>query len=157
MADSMKTERKFLEKLAKQRGGVLMVDDVLDVARDPQCILHKHFQWDDSKAAEAFRRMQARALIQKCTVTIEKAPDIPIRAFVSFNSDQITGGGYRMMVDVLDDVDLKDQLLLEMHHALAKWKRQINLLDKETAAIINALDDIVAKKTSTKRKEARTP
>jgi len=152
--DNMKVERKFLEKLAKQSGGVLMVEDVLSVARDPKCILHKHFQWDNTKAAEAYRRMQARSLIQKCTVTIEKAPDVPIRAFVSFNADQVAGGGYRMMVDVLEDIDLKEQLLTEMQHTLIKWKKQINLLDRETAAIINELDEVVTKK-SKKSKEAR--
>ena len=49
----MNIERKFLEQLAKQKGGVLLVDDVIEVAKDPTCILHKHFQWDNTKAAEA--------------------------------------------------------------------------------------------------------
>jgi len=59
-----------------------------------------------------------------------------------------------MMVDVLEDIDLKEQLLTEMQHTLIKWKKQINLLDRETAAIINELDEIVTKK-SKKSKEAR--
>lgn len=151
----MKEERRFLEQLAKQHGGMLMVEDVLGVARDPRCILHKHFQWDDTKAAEAFRRMQARQLIQKCTVTIEKAPDIPIRAFVSLSTDQYSGGGYRLTADVLSDEDLKAELFREMAHTITKWKKQLSLLDKETAAIIDMLDEIVVRKTKGKRKEAR--
>ena len=146
----MNTERKFLEQLAKQKGGVLLVDDVIEVAKNPTCVLHKHFQWDNTKAAEAYRKMQARTLIQKCTVTIAKQPDVPIRAFVSFNADQISGGGYRMMVDVLDDVDLKEQLIAEMEVTLVKWKQRINLLDKETAAIVNALEAAITKKTKHK-------
>lgn len=153
--DNMKAERKFLEQLAKQHGGMLMVEDVLGVARDPRCILHKHFQWDDTKAAEAFRRMQARQLIQKCTVTIEKAPDIPIRAFVSLSTDQYSGGGYRLTADVLSDEDLKAELFREMAYTITKWKKQLSLLDKETAAIIDMLDEIVVRKTKGKRKEAR--
>ena len=155
MTETMKAERKFLERLAKQNGGMLMVDTVLDAARDPNCILHKHFQWDDSKAAESFRKMQARQLIQKCTVTIEKAPDVQIRAFVSLAPDQHAGGGYRMTADVLSDDDLKAQLLYEMQAALVKWKKQINLLDRETIDIINKLEGIVATKTKGKRREAR--
>jgi hypothetical protein len=153
--ENMKAERKFLEQLAKQHGGMLMVEDVLGVARDPRCILHKHFQWDDTKAAEAFRRMQARQLIQKCTVTIEKAPDIPIRAFVSLSSDQYSGGGYRMTADVLSDDDLRNQLFQEMVYTISKWKTQLSLMDKETAAIVDMLDEIVVRKTKGKRKEAR--
>ena len=155
MTETMKAERKFLERLAKLNGGMLMVDMVLDAARDPNCILHKHFQWDDSKAAESFRKMQARQLIQKCTVTIEKAPDVQIRAFVSLAPDQHAGGGYRMTADVLSDDDLKAQLLYEMQAALVKWKKQINLLDRETIDIINKLEGIVATKAKGKRKEVR--
>ena len=155
MTETMKAERKFLERLAKLNGGMLMVDTVLDAARDPNCILHKHFQWDDTKAAESFRKMQARQLIQKCTVTIEKAPDVQIRAFVSLAPDQHAGGGYRMTADVLSDDDLKAQLLYEMQAVLVKWKKQMNLLDRETIDIINKLEGIVATKTKSKRKEAR--
>lgn len=151
--ESMKEERKFLEKLAKQSGGMLLVDTVLDAARDPRCILHKHFQWDDNKAAEAFRKMQARQLIQKCVVTIEKAPDVQIRAFVSMAADKVTGGGYRMMVDVLSDDDLKGQLLHEMQVTLVKWKKQMHLLDRDTAEIIDRLEGIVTAKAKGKRKE----
>ena len=149
--ESMKEERKFLERLTKARGGMLMVDDVLDAARDPACVLHKHFQWDDTKAAESFRRMQARQLIQKCTVTVEKAPDVQIRAFVSLAPDQHAGGGYRMMAEVLSDNDLKAQLLHEMQVTLVKWKKQMHLLDKETAAIIDALEGVIIK-TAPRRK-----
>jgi len=151
--ESMKEERKFLEKLAKQSGGMLLVDTVLDAARDPRCILHKHFQWDDTKAAESFRKMQARQLIQKCVVTIEKAPDVQIRAFVSMAADKVTGGGYRMMVDVLSDDDLKGQLLHEMQVTLVKWKKQMHLLDRDTAEIIDRLEGIVMAKSKGKRKE----
>lgn len=153
--EMMKEERKFLEQLAKQRGGMLLVEDVLDVAQDPSCILHKHFQWDDTKAAESFRRMQARQLIQKCTVTILKAPDVPIRAFVSLSSDQYSGGGYRMTADVLSDEDLKYELLRDMAITLTKWKKQMKLLDQETASIIEMLDQVIVRKTRNKVKEAR--
>lgn len=153
--EAMKAERKFLESLAKTKGGVLLVDDVLNAAQNPKCVLHKHFQWDDSKAAEAYRRMQARQLIQKCTVTIDKAPDVQIRAFVSLTADQNAGGGYRMTAEVLSDADLKAELMHDMMVTIAKWKKQISLLDKETTAIINKLEDIVTTKVKTKRREAR--
>lgn len=148
----MKEERRFLEKLAKINGGMLMVDDVLDAARDPRCILHKHFQWDDTAAAESYRKLQARQLIQKCVVTVDKAPDVPIRAFVSLSTDQYAGGGYRMTAEVLSDDDLKSQLLHDMMITLTKWKKQINLMDKETAAIIDQLEGIVRTKTKSKQK-----
>ena len=151
MTDSMKAERKFLEKLAKNKGGMLQVDDVLAVASDPTCVLHKHFQWDNTKAAEAYRKMQARQLIQKCVVTIEKAPDVQVRAFVSLSSDQYSGGGYRMTADVLSSDDLKAELLNDMKVTVAKWKKQISLLDDETAAIITKLEEAIRTRVDRKQ------
>jgi molybdopterin biosynthesis enzyme MoaB len=72
-------------------------------------------------------------------------------------SDQNAGGGYRMMVDVLSDDDLKAQLLHEMQVALIKWKKQIHLLDKETAAIIDALEGVILQTVATKRKAHGQP
>jgi hypothetical protein len=154
LEEAMKEERKFLEQLAKRNGGMLMVDDVLNEAKDPRCVLHRHFQWDDTAAAESYRKLQARQLIQKCVVTVEKAPDVPIRAFVSLTTDQYSGGGYRMTAEVLSDDDLKSQLLHDMMVTLTKWKKQINLLDRDTADIIDQLEGIVRTKTKSKHKSA---
>ena len=153
MFGTMKQEHKFLEKLARQNGGVLLVESVLDAAKDPDCVLHKHFQWDDTKAAEAYRKTQARQLIQKCVVTIDKAPNVQIRAFVSLASDQHSGGGYRMTADVLSDDDMKAQLLHDMMMVISRWKRQINLLDHDTVSILDALEDAIATKTRSHRKD----
>jgi hypothetical protein len=153
MFGTMKQEHKFLEKLARQNGGVLLVESVLDAAKDPDCVLHKHFQWDDTKAAESYRKTQARQLIQKCVVTIDKAPNVQIRAFVSLASDQHSGGGYRMTADVLSDEDMKSQLLHDMMMVISRWKRQINLLDHDTVSILDALEDAIATKTRSHRKD----
>jgi hypothetical protein len=154
-AEALAEERKLLEKIANKNGGLLMVDDVLDEARNPKSILHKHFQWDDDKAAEAYRKMQARQLIQKCVVTIEKAPDVPIRAFVSLSTDQYEGGGYRLTANVLSDDQQKGQLLHDMHLTLLKWKKQVNLLDTETEEILNRLEQLITRRVSDRRDGAR--
>lgn len=59
-------ERKaVVERLiALEEKGVLRPDAVVEDARDPASPLHSHFQWDDSKAAHAFRLEQARRLIR---------------------------------------------------------------------------------------------
>ena len=154
-AEPFAEERKLLEKIANKNGGLLMVDDVLDEARNPKSILHKHFQWDDDKAAEAYRKMQARQLIQKCVVTIEKAPDVPIRAFVSLTTDQYEGGGYRLTANVLTDDQQKGQLLHDMQITLLKWKKQVALLDSETEDILNRLEQIITRRVSDRREGVR--
>jgi sigma54-dependent transcription regulator len=54
----MELERKYLTQIAKKNGGMLMVDQVIELARDEDSILHKHFTWDDTKAADAYRKQQ---------------------------------------------------------------------------------------------------
>ena len=154
-AEALAEERKLLEKIANKNGGLLMDDDVSDEARNPKSILHKHFQWDDDKAAEAYRKMQARQLIQKCVVTIEKAPDVPIRAFVSLSTDQYEGGGYRMTANVLSDDQQKGQLLHDMHLTLLRWKKQVALLDSETEEILNRLEQLITRRVSDRRDGVR--
>lgn len=153
-AESLAEERKLLERLAKQNGGLLQVEHVLEEARRPGSILHKHFQWDDHKAAEAYRKVQARQLIQKCVVTIEKAPDVQIRAFVSLSTDQHDGGGYRMTANVLSDDNLKAQLLHDMQLTIVRWRKQVELMDSETEQLLTRLDEIVTRKVSERRQSA---
>jgi len=141
----MKEERKFLERMALRNGGLLLIDDVLSAAKDKKCVLHRHFEWDDTEAANQYRREQARGMIQKCKIIITESPDISIRAFVSLSDDQKNGGGYRMTATVLSDDDMKAQLLRDIRTTISRWKRQLHLLDVETLAIINRLEKVVSK------------
>jgi hypothetical protein len=136
----MNEERKFLERMATKNGGLLLVDDVLAAAKDKRCVLHKHFEWDDTEAARQYRREQARNLIQKCRVQIATAPDVSIRAFVSLQSDQISGGGYRMTATVLDDAELKAQLLGDIRLTIERWSRKLYLLDSNIVGLIQQLE-----------------
>jgi len=136
----MNEERKFLERMAAKNGGLLLVDDVLEAAKDKRCVLHKHFEWDDTEAARQYRREQARGLIQKCRVQITTAPDVSIRAFVSLQSDQVSGGGYRMTAAVLDDEQLKAQLLGDIRLTIERWSRKLYLLDSNIVGLIQQLE-----------------
>lgn len=153
-AEPLAEERKLLERLARQNGGLLQVEHVLEEARHPGSILHKHFQWDDHKAAESYRKVQARQLIQRCVVTIEKAPDVHIRAFVSLSTDQHDGGGYRMTANVLSDENLKGQLLHDMQLTIVRWRKQVELMDSETEELLTRLDEIVTRRVSERRQSA---
>jgi len=150
----MKEERKFLESMATRNGGLLLVDDVLKVAKNKNCVLHKHFEWDDTEAASQYRREQARSLIQKCRVQIATVPDVSIRAFVSLLSDQVSGGGYRLTATVLSDDDLKAELLDDIRLTIERWHRKLYLLDSDVAALIEQLDDKLKTKASTIRAAA---
>lgn len=53
-----------LEAIAAKAGGHLTPIAIVDAARDRKSVLHKHFEWDDAAAAEAYRLDQARSLVR---------------------------------------------------------------------------------------------
>jgi hypothetical protein len=64
--------RDHLEAV-KQKRGALTAEILVDEARAPEHPLHSRFEWDNSKAAELYRRDQARKLIALVEVVYTKA------------------------------------------------------------------------------------
>lgn len=60
--------RLELQRLDEQ--GRLFPEEVLDVARDDTSSLHEYFEWNNEKAGEAFRLMQASALIRQVKIEV---------------------------------------------------------------------------------------
>lgn len=136
----MNDERKYLERMARQNGGVLLVDDVLAAAQDEDNILHRHFEWDDSEAAKQYRREQARSLIQKCKITVGDSTPVHVRAFVSLPSDRDSGGGYRMVADVMANDTQKEEFIHDLQLTIARWVKKVDLLESELGELIVQLD-----------------
>jgi hypothetical protein len=137
----MNEERKYLEQMARQNGGVLKIDDVLEAAKDERNILHGHFEWDDSEAAKQYRREQARTLIQKCKIVVLDSTPTHVRAFISLPSDRESGGGYRMVAHVLNDENMKAEFLHDIQLTIARWTQKLHLLDPDVANLIVKLDE----------------
>lgn len=139
------TEADELERIREDNDGLLTVAKVLEAARDEDSPLHRHFDWDDTTAAEKYREWQARTLIQKCRVTIESRPDVFVKAYVSLPMDRNNGkgGGYRAVQEVVDDVTLRLDLLSDIRKRIAYWQRQHHLLDGETIRALKQLEVVV--------------
>jgi len=71
-----------LDRIAKTYGGSIAAQNVVDEARPDEAPLHPVFEWDDSKAAEGYRRGQARNLIRAVVLVADpessEAKDDPI-------------------------------------------------------------------------------
>lgn len=71
-----------LARIECEHGG-LTPELVVDASREESAPLHPVFEWNDRKAAERYRIVQAGSLIRNVTVKIEEAPRMePVRAFV---------------------------------------------------------------------------
>lgn len=133
-----------LEQIRKENGELLRPIDVVKYAEDPKTALHSHFTWDDENAAREYRLEEARRLI-RVAVTILPHYDKPIRVFVSLKEDRLVeGGGYRTIVEVMSDEDLRLQLIKEALADLQAWERKYNVLT-ELAPIFEAAKTVRAK------------
>lgn len=102
-----------LQRIANLSGGVLHPERVVEEAESEASPLHGKFCWDDDKAAHEYRIFQARNLIRTTVRYIEINGDTrPMRVFVSLTPDrEHDGGGYRDVVAVMSDNDMRRQML----------------------------------------------
>lgn len=54
----------------KEKWGELTAKIILSEARDPNCVFHRYFNWNDEDAAEKFRLIQARDLLRHIEVHV---------------------------------------------------------------------------------------
>ncbi len=150
------TEELYL--IQKTNNGLLDPVKVVDFARDPETALHSKFTWDDSKAAEQYRIWQARQIIRMELVVVQETPkgetrilaDITdekgkiVRAFVSIASDRRGDEirGYRSLNDVLNDSEMRSQMLEEAKNDMNIFRRKYGTL-KELVSVFEAMDGIV--------------
>lgn len=134
---------QVLETIKKANGGILRPEDVVTAARPKTSPLHSRFQWDDSKAAESYRLWQARQLIVEVTVILAENPKKEdTQVYVSLPSDRASGGGYRAIVDVLNDVGQRQELLGAAFAEMAGFKKKYKGL-KELAGVFAAIESLM--------------
>lgn len=87
-----------LKKVASKYGAVTP-DTVLEAASDPDNPLHAAFTWDDSKAAVAWRKQEARMLV-KAIVTVKKGRHEQLYYNVRISKNEDINRAYMVLDDV---------------------------------------------------------
>lgn len=111
-----------LERIRTHNNGRLESLDVVEAARPEEAPLHPAFEWDDAKAAEAFRVEQAKYIIRHVDVVMDsKAGEpTPIRAFVSVKRED--DRSYTSTSHALSDPDLRKQVVEAAWRELQAWR-----------------------------------
>lgn len=110
-----------LEFIRQRHGGILRPADVVAFARNPQTALHGEFEWDDTRAAAQYRLEQARWII-RCVVRIVTEDSAPVRVYASLQNDRSVGDSYRNIHDILNDPNLREQLLAQALREADSWR-----------------------------------
>lgn len=134
-----------LKRIAKENGGLLQPETVVEEARPATSPLHSRFTWDNTEAAHQYRIWQARQLI-RVTVEVLAGTDESCEVFVSLSIDrERESGGYRIMLDVLSDADMRNQMLSDALEELELFREKYRKL-KELATIFAAIKRVRRKK-----------
>ncbi len=134
-----------VEQLARE--GNATPQSLVEAARDPASPAHKWFEWNDTKAAEQYRLIQARLYLRSITVEYSTAelPSMQMRAFVPVYVDG-QGRAWKPMQEVLAVQDELDQVIetarAEMHAFRKKYAALRRL--EAGSALLRALDDFLA-------------
>jgi hypothetical protein len=147
-----------LEEIKRQSDdGTLKPEAVVAYAEDPATELHSRFEWDQDKAAHQHRLWQAREII-RVHVTILPQDDRPVRAYVSLPSDRSKpGGGYRGIVDVLENRDWRAELLAMALDELGRWQVKYKHLSELSVIFAEAEKLRAAQAARDKRRDSRRP
>jgi hypothetical protein len=135
-ADLIKQE---LEALAEANNGLLKAETVVEFAKDPTTALHARFEWDDTEAAAKYRVWQARQLIKVTVDVLPNENETVYQVFVSLKDDRRNGGGYRPMVEVMSDENMRKQLLAQAANDFRLWQRKYQQL-KELAPVFAQME-----------------
>lgn len=136
----MKTVKQELLRIAKENGGELQAEVVVEAARAKTSPLHSRFTWDDGEAAREYRLWQARQLIVSVRVEYvnNEVQEIgPV--FVSLTPDRLKeGGGYRVLSEVLSNTTRRQQLLEDAFAEMQRFQQKYAVL-KELAEVFTAM------------------
>jgi hypothetical protein len=131
--------------------GVLRPEDVVEFARDPKSELHRHFEWNDSEAAAAYRLTQARQLIRVQVTMIDTGEgEETIRAYVSLSPPP---SGYSETVDMLSTKRGRRALILKLLDRMLAIAQSYRL--PELAPVTRAIALVQTGLTTSKRRTSR--
>lgn len=121
------------------RDGVITCEAVLEAARPKNSPLHDYFTWDDSRAAERYRLIEAGRLI--ATVRIEYTPKkaaqvVYTPAFIPTGTSSEGKKQYYPVEEVTKNDFLREKALAdarnEMENTRARYSHLVDLLELST-------------------------
>lgn len=132
-----------LQSLIDRHGDRLTAPIVVDAARPKSAALHSQFEWSDEKAAEMYRRWQAREVMNKIDILIEDC-EAPQPMFVNVvervGDDDLRG--YVTTARVLSDPVLTSQLLEKASDDIESFRERYGRF-KELARIADAAQEAI--------------
>lgn len=128
------TAGECCERLNKE--GRLTAADLVEESRPEDAPLHAEFEWDDSIAAEEWRKEQARTIIRSIVVS-DKPEEEPVRAYFKIES----ATHYETVQTIISKPDSYSLLLKQALGELAAFQRKYRKL-KELEPVFKTFEQL---------------
>ena len=145
------TTRYFKELMRlKRRAGLLTSEVIVEAARPKTSPLHDYFEWDDTRAARAFRMEQAARLIRTVCVHVSGGGggESIVHVFHNVESRTASGGNvshYITVQDMRDSPPMRAYVVAQALAHLRSWTAEyesVKGLGRIASVITAALDRI---------------
>ena len=134
---------KHMEKLERENGQITP-ELLLESSRDEESVMHPCFEWNDGKAAEKYRIVQAKGIINNivCVAVSDKKErrQEPSKAFVNVSSGK-EKGTYRSVQIAMNDESTRRIVLNNALMELKNFERKYNSL-KELASVFEEIERV---------------
>jgi predicted house-cleaning noncanonical NTP pyrophosphatase (MazG superfamily) len=134
-----------IDRINQKYNGVSPVD-VVNESKSEKSVLHKCFEWNDSKAAEGFREQQARVLIGNIVVCKFEKTDIQdavlVRAFVNVKNEN-QKSVYVSIEEAMDNRNYEEQLFENAIKELESFTQKYKNLE-QLKSLFEVIKKIVA-------------
>ena len=114
---------------------------ILELARDSSTELHKCFEWDDSKAAEKYRLIQAAHVARNLVIVRDDEADDS--AQIRLLHVTTKGEGYKPITVIKANQDEYQRLLDNARSDLKAFQQKYHTL-AELDAVMDAIDDFIS-------------
>ncbi|MFW6132222.1 MAG: hypothetical protein ACOC5F_06470 [Candidatus Aminicenantaceae bacterium] len=143
---SYKITKKYSEKVVneifriyKEKG--LSAETLVEEAKKKNSPLHSFFQWDEKKAAYQWRLQQARVIINEIKVVVENKEYYAFENVSVQISDEESQREYKNIVDIMDDEELREQVVKKAYNQLMYWRDKYSSY-KEFQPVFRAIEKI---------------
>jgi hypothetical protein len=125
-------------------GGVASPGAIVDRARPKSSPLHDAFEWNDKKAGEKYRIIQARSLVHNFRLVFDDGSETPAMVSVRVVDDAGKRRGYMETNGAMGSADLRAQVLKQALAQLLGMEKRYRGLT-ELSGVFNAIRETAEK------------
>jgi hypothetical protein len=144
-----------LTAIATENGGRLTPAATVTAARERRHVLHRHFEWTDRIAAEAYRLDQARTLIRVIRVVDDETEVGPQIAFLSVAEK--SGHVYYGKAAIAASIQLQALVLQQAERDLTAWEKRYSELHDICTTVRELRETIAQRRARLLGEEASPP